>query len=191
MTAPNDALAAIQRARDEVAKLCEGKRRWTMSVPARPNEDSDLIIADALDAGEKAVTALAAAQAERDERTAELISAHKALAEAEHDIEFTEAATAAAQADALRLRELLRKVDAWRGLDGDGITDPLRMEVLAALAATDTGALRGLVARAVAEGMALQRKPVSERTWPREAQDAGKDERAIVDRILAEKGAET
>jgi hypothetical protein len=53
---------AIERARrirskagDEVQALCdyafrEGGHGWRMSIPARPGEDSDLIIADALDA---------------------------------------------------------------------------------------------------------------------------------------------
>jgi hypothetical protein len=41
------ALAAIEKAHDEVSALCHGKR-WVMSVPAREDEDSDLVIANAL-----------------------------------------------------------------------------------------------------------------------------------------------
>ena len=33
----------------------------------------------------------------------------------------------------LRLRALLQRVLDWRGLDGDGITDPLRLEIADAL----------------------------------------------------------
>jgi hypothetical protein len=42
-----EALAAIEKAQDEVSALCNGKR-WIMSVPAREDEDSDLVIAAAL-----------------------------------------------------------------------------------------------------------------------------------------------
>jgi len=41
------ALAAIEKAHGEVSALCNGKR-WIMSVPAREDEDSDLVIANAL-----------------------------------------------------------------------------------------------------------------------------------------------
>jgi hypothetical protein len=43
----DEALVAIEKAREEVSALCNGKR-WTMSIPAREGEDSDLVIADAL-----------------------------------------------------------------------------------------------------------------------------------------------
>lgn len=48
----------IERARKEVADLCTGKRRWTMSIPTRPNEDSDCVIADALGIASDAVVEL-------------------------------------------------------------------------------------------------------------------------------------
>ena len=38
----------IDKALQVVADLCEGKQKWTMSVPARPDSDPDLIIAAAL-----------------------------------------------------------------------------------------------------------------------------------------------
>lgn len=43
-----DVLAKIAKARDTVSDLCTGKKNWTMSVPARPESDPDLVIADAL-----------------------------------------------------------------------------------------------------------------------------------------------
>lgn len=39
--------ARSEAASEEVRALCNGKR-WQMTIPARRNEDSDLIIADAL-----------------------------------------------------------------------------------------------------------------------------------------------
>lgn len=39
----------IEKARTVVSDLCHGRRRWTMSVPARPDDDPDLVIAGALD----------------------------------------------------------------------------------------------------------------------------------------------
>ena len=38
----------LDKAHRTVAAICNGTRRWTMSVPARPDEDPDLIIAGAL-----------------------------------------------------------------------------------------------------------------------------------------------
>jgi len=46
-----DALEAAHKAAKQVVRdLCEGKRRWTMSVPARPDDDPDLVISAALNA---------------------------------------------------------------------------------------------------------------------------------------------
>lgn len=41
-------IAKIVRAEQEVADLCTGKHRWTMWVPAEPDNDSDLLIGGAL-----------------------------------------------------------------------------------------------------------------------------------------------
>lgn len=45
-------IAAIReryaRARDMVAALCSGDRDWIMSIPARPDYDPDIVIADSL-----------------------------------------------------------------------------------------------------------------------------------------------
>ena len=46
--AMREAINAIDRATVKVNKLCSGKDRWTLSVPARPDYDPDIIIMDAL-----------------------------------------------------------------------------------------------------------------------------------------------
>ena len=45
--------AALDRAHTEIGEIAkEGPaRRWRMSIPAQPDRDSDLLIANALDAG--------------------------------------------------------------------------------------------------------------------------------------------
>ena len=45
---PEAIIAKIDRAWQEVSDLCSGKRRWTMTVPAERDRDSDLVIGDAL-----------------------------------------------------------------------------------------------------------------------------------------------
>ena len=45
----DEAAAKIQRAREEVFGLCDGKRKWTMRVPVDRERDSDCVICDALD----------------------------------------------------------------------------------------------------------------------------------------------
>jgi hypothetical protein len=60
-----DALTAdVKRAHDELCNIAEGKRRWTMSIPAKEETDSDLVISRGLSAGEKALSALTATRAE-------------------------------------------------------------------------------------------------------------------------------
>jgi hypothetical protein len=53
-SAPQPEIAEIIRKIDKadavVHALCVGTQRWTMSVPARPDEDPDLVIHDALSA---------------------------------------------------------------------------------------------------------------------------------------------
>jgi hypothetical protein len=52
----SEVLAALNRAYDEVVRLCmPGNNGWRMSVPADPARDSDLIIANALDLALKAL----------------------------------------------------------------------------------------------------------------------------------------
>lgn len=46
--APSEVIAKIDRALATVSALCEGQIRWTMRIPAEPDNDPDLIIAAAL-----------------------------------------------------------------------------------------------------------------------------------------------
>jgi hypothetical protein len=61
----------LDRAYDVVSALSQGRERWTMSVPARPDADPDLVIGGALSAAKSAIEALQAraeaAERERDE----------------------------------------------------------------------------------------------------------------------------
>lgn len=52
-----DALSKIDVALQVVADLCEGRKRWTMNIPARVDEDPDLVIAGALQAAREAISA--------------------------------------------------------------------------------------------------------------------------------------
>lgn len=63
---PTD-MELIERAKDVVIALCAGRQRWTMSVPAEPDRDPDLIIMAALDAGTRALARLAAEFTEHEE----------------------------------------------------------------------------------------------------------------------------
>ena len=60
-----DAETSIEKARKTLSGLCDGTTRWTMSVPARPDEDPDLIIAAAFRDAGAAITALREALAEQ------------------------------------------------------------------------------------------------------------------------------
>ena len=53
-----EALEAIRKAHAAVDDLCSG-RRWTMSIPARPDEDHDLVIDGALTKAERVIRSLA------------------------------------------------------------------------------------------------------------------------------------
>jgi len=55
--------ARIERAHQEVYRVCQPLQHWRMSVPADPERDSDLIIEDGLIAGEEALAALAEREA--------------------------------------------------------------------------------------------------------------------------------
>lgn len=41
-------LEAVEVAWTEVGAICSGRRRFTMSIPAEPTRDSDLVITEAL-----------------------------------------------------------------------------------------------------------------------------------------------
>jgi hypothetical protein len=57
-------IAEIDKAQDEVKALCHGKR-WIMCVPARPDEDSDLVISGALRAAKNAILSFHPARTDR------------------------------------------------------------------------------------------------------------------------------
>lgn len=67
----------IAAASETVSALCRGDARWTMSVPARPTEDPDLVISAALMDARKLLIAL---EAER-EKSAALLTACEAVVE--------------------------------------------------------------------------------------------------------------
>lgn len=45
--------SVVARARDHISRLCSGEARWLMSIPPT-NEDSDLLLGEALDRLERA-----------------------------------------------------------------------------------------------------------------------------------------
>ncbi len=49
LTQIDELKAQVALANAEVNALCHGSRRWTMTVPAEPDRDSDLVIGRALD----------------------------------------------------------------------------------------------------------------------------------------------
>lgn len=48
----------IKAARDEIAGLCNGTRKWTMCVPVDRERDSDMVLSHALDIADNLLTAL-------------------------------------------------------------------------------------------------------------------------------------
>ena len=87
----------IEAALQMVSDLCNQRRTWTMSIPARPDYDPDLVIADALSTAKHA---LSEAKAEA-ERAQSLFAASVRDAERHY-------------AEAERLREALEKVERWQ-----------------------------------------------------------------------------
>jgi len=49
------ALEKINKASEKVAALSDGRERWTMSVPVRPDYDHDVVISGALSVAEDAI----------------------------------------------------------------------------------------------------------------------------------------
>jgi len=68
------AQAAIDRAHTEIGEIAKEhpSRRWRMSIPAQPDRDSDLLIANGLNAGRLAVAELRAARSFHDDIAAAL-----------------------------------------------------------------------------------------------------------------------
>lgn len=54
-----DAITKIDKALKRVHDICQGTERWTMRVPARPDEDTDLILCDALETAKSLLSAVA------------------------------------------------------------------------------------------------------------------------------------
>ena len=54
-----EALESIDKAVKTVEALCDGSLKWTMRIPAEPDRDPDLVIADALTKARKVIEALA------------------------------------------------------------------------------------------------------------------------------------
>lgn len=48
----------IQKAHDMVSAICDGRRDWIMSIPARPDSDPDLVIGTALSVADNLYAAL-------------------------------------------------------------------------------------------------------------------------------------
>lgn len=78
--------AKIEKAKQVVRELCAGSRRWTMSIPARPDDDPDLVIVDALNA---ALDLLAPQRAE-ETATGRTVSLDEAIAQQMRDPAFRE-----------------------------------------------------------------------------------------------------
>lgn len=53
VTETQDALAKIERAHQMISDLNHQRQRWVMSIPARPDEDPDLVVGEALSAAER------------------------------------------------------------------------------------------------------------------------------------------
>lgn len=58
-----------------ISDLCNRRRRWTMSIPARPDHDPDLVIGDGLTAGREAEDLLEKVTAQRDHLLRRLLNA--------------------------------------------------------------------------------------------------------------------
>ena len=56
-TPHGELIAKIDKALQHVFDLAAGRERWTMRVPARPDEDSDIILAEALNDARRALSA--------------------------------------------------------------------------------------------------------------------------------------
>jgi hypothetical protein len=69
------ALEKIIKANAKVRAICSGEERWTMSIPARPDHDSDLVIASALGAAMKLIKeALAQPEQEPTAKYSDIVS---------------------------------------------------------------------------------------------------------------------
>ena len=119
----------IDRARQEVRDLSDGEREWRMSIPARPADDSDLVLTDTINDADRLLDVLelldrrAEEQArqletlrtERDRLRAWCEEARPALEQARAilaDLRDGHVAEARRQALGDRIREAIRQADA-------------------------------------------------------------------------------
>jgi hypothetical protein len=65
-TPEDEAQAIIVRAEETIEALCTSERRWSMSIPARPDHDPDLIFDALVGLAKEQLTALASLRAEND-----------------------------------------------------------------------------------------------------------------------------
>lgn len=81
--APFDRLrlqAEMAAGRDMLRALCNGEVRWLLHMPARPDEDPDLVISRALSAGQRVFQELDAATKENQALRASLAKSMAAVA---------------------------------------------------------------------------------------------------------------
>lgn len=75
----NEELDAIEKRREAAdnlnAQLCDGTRRWVMSIPARPGYDPDLVFSDTAKDTERLVAALNEARKRLRETNTNLFNA--------------------------------------------------------------------------------------------------------------------
>ncbi len=55
MSDKESVLEEIQKAQDMVHRMCAGKQKWVMSIPAQPERDPDLVIYRALTAARRLI----------------------------------------------------------------------------------------------------------------------------------------
>ena len=80
MTTNADLIARLRQVRERIAAMCSERRGPRMSVPADPEHDDDLFIANAADAAADALAAADRRETEAAAREAELREALKPLA---------------------------------------------------------------------------------------------------------------
>ena len=160
-----EVLRLIERARDEVGRICAAQRdeRWRMSIPANPERDSDLIIDAALGAAASLLRQDPSQAAWEDvERVARAaLSARPVQAHGTGDGEFSDAVARRTtaivveqrdrhRADAERLR---RAVDVARGVER-----AVRGDLTAALARAEAAEGRERALRDRIEALAAEAK---------------------------------
>lgn len=65
MSENREVIALIDKAHKYVVELSKGERRWDMNIPARPDEDPDLVIGKALREARKVLASHPSIEVER------------------------------------------------------------------------------------------------------------------------------